>query len=282
MNYKRDIIWCMSDPHAWFKLGLLNPDTIIHDPQGTEQRVNLNASQTWLWDVYQRGRKQVIDLADGDPIHSFFLGDISHGNKHISEQMSTSVSAQIEAAEWIMYPMLDMPNVKTLRMAAGTGAHVFGEGSAEILVAEHLKWKYPKVDIRVMYHGLAKIQGVNIDFAHHGPNVSKQPWNRGSGAKNYLKSMQQEDFNLGRDMADLVLRGHYHEFVKEWNSLQGHEAWIVVMPPMCLAGDYTIQAVKSLTYVSPGTVAVEIINGKIIDIHSFTETLDIREIERIG
>lgn len=282
MKFRRDILFCMSDPHSWFKMGLLNPETVIHNPDGSEQKVDLNASQQWLWEVYEWGRTQVTDLAEGSPIHNFFLGDITHGTKYASEQISTSVSAQIEAAEWNMQPMMDLPNVKTLRLATGTGAHVFGEGSAEILVANHLKWRYPKADIRAMYHGLANIQGLNIDFAHHGPNVSRQPWNRGSGAKNYLKSMQQEDFNLGREMVDLVLRGHYHEFVKEWNSLNSHEAWIMVMPPMCLAGDYTVQAMKSLSYVSPGTVAVEIINGKIYGIYPFVKTLDIREIESLG
>lgn len=282
MKYKRCILWGISDPHAWFKLGLLNPETKIHDPQGKEVGVNLTSSQQFLWEVLLQGKQEVTQLAGKDDIHVFSIGDITHGNKYISEQVSTQVSAQIEAAMWNFSAMLDIKNVRSLRMAVGTPSHAFGEGSADVLVSEQLKWKYPKLNIRVMYHGLCELSGVQIDFAHHGPTVGRLPWTKGNGVRNYLKAMLQDDFNHGRPLPDLVLRGHYHEYVKEWGGFNDHEAWMVVMPPMSLLGDFGTQAMRSINYVAPGTVAFEIINGHLHNIHPFTRTLDIREVETIG
>lgn len=280
MKYKRTILWGISDPHAWYRLGLLNPETQITDPTTSNKSgVTLNSWQQFLWEVYQHGKEEVSKLAGKDPIHAWSVGDVTHGNKHISEQISTQVSAQIEAAYYNFLPMLQIRNLKTFRLAVGTAGHVFGEGSSDILVTNMVRVNFPKLDVRVVYHGQMCVEGVRVDYAHHGPGVGGSPWTKGNSLRTYLRKMLMDDVARNRPTSDLVLRGHYHEYVREWTSYQDHSTWGIIMPPMCFPGDYAQQAMKSLIYVSPGTVAIEIINGRVHDIYPFTKTFDMRDIE---
>lgn len=280
MKYNRAIVWGISDPHAWFKFGLLNPETKITDPKNkTTQSVLLNSWQQFLWETYTWGIDEVSKLADKDPIHAFSIGDITHGNKYASEQISTRVSDQITAAEYNFLPILKIKNVKSLRMAVGTASHVFGEGTSDILVADRLKLEFPKIDIRVVYHGLMPIAGTTLDYAHHGPGPGKLHWAKGNAARSYLKSMMMDDIRYGRRPADVVIRGHYHEFVREWATYQDASSWMVIMPPLCFMGDFGEQAMKSHYYIAPGSVAFELINGKVHDIYPFIKVFDTRDIE---
>ena len=54
-------------------------------------------------------------------------------------------------------PWLQMPAIKTVRLCTGTGVHEFDEGSAPILLAEQLRPKRPKVDIKMVAHGMSDI-----------------------------------------------------------------------------------------------------------------------------
>lgn len=279
-KYQREILWGISDPHAWFKFGLLNPETKIIDPKSKEAKgVLLNSWQEFLWETYTWGKDEVLKLAGKDDIHVISMGDLTHGNHYASEQISTRASDQIIAACYNFKPILQIKNVKSLKLAVGTASHVFGEGTSDLLVADHLQLEYPRVETKVVYHGFTKIADAAIDFSHHGPGPGRLHWSKGNTARNYLKSMLMDDVSRNRPTANLVLRGHYHEYIREWATYRGKSAWIVIMPPMCFMGDYGEQAMKSHYYIAPGTVAVEIINGNIVEIYPFVSEFDTRDIE---
>jgi hypothetical protein len=88
------------------------------------------------------------------------------------------------------------------------------------------------------------------------------------------------ELSLGNKPADLVLRGHYHEYVKEWCGISwngiDYESTLIILPPLCLMGSFARQATRSSFIVSPGVVVVEVINGKIVCTHKFTQNIDQR------
>ena len=177
-------------------------------------------------------------------------------------------------------PWYKIQNVTFVGITVGTGAHNFGEGSAEILVSDRLSAEYKNVTTRVAYHGLLDIMGCKIDFAHHGPHPGSRNWLQGNVARLYLQSLVMDELDAGCKPPDLVLRGHFHTFVKAWYCKRhqevDYESWLVVMPPMCLPGDWTHQATKSVYRISPGIVAFEFVDGALVGIYPFSKPLDIR------
>lgn len=281
---KRNIVLGISDPHSGFTLGLTNPETTLVDTHGIEKPIpELSESQKFIWDTYTQGLQKTEELAGGDPIHVVVNGDLTHGNRHISQQVSTRLADQPIIGMWALMPALRLKNVKSGRIVAGTGAHVFGEASSEILATALLRDKFPKVNLRTLYHGVADVEGFVIDYSHHGPHPGIRNWTRGNVARLYLQSAMMTELDSGSIPPNLYVRGHYHAYTKVWHGLSRmgnwYESWLVIMPPLCLPGDWTIQATQSVPRVSVGVVAYEIVNGKLLDVHPFLQTLDLRTYE---
>lgn len=276
----------ISDPHCGYDLGLTNPETKLIDTYGIEHPIGpLNESQTFIWDAYMTGLEQTKSLAGRDPIHVFILGDVTHGTKIAEQQMSTRMSDQIIYAADAIGPVLRLGNIKSCRIAFGTGWHVFGQGSSEILLSTILKDRNPKIDIRSLYHGLAYIEKYSIDYSHHGPPPGSRNWLKGNVARLYLQSKMMDDLDANQTPANLVVRGHYHQFTKAWYGLSRggnrYESWLAIMPPLCLPGDYTRKVTSSVYRASPGVVAVELVNDKLLDMYDFTKTIDLRLVEEL-
>jgi len=284
---KRDriVLVQLSDLHAGHILGLCNPETLLQEikEDGSLEIVNpkLNETQKYLWELYTNYCiPEVFNFADGDPLILFVTGDITQGNKYFTQQMSSDITQQIYIAEYNLLPWFAYKNLKVVRFGIGTSSHVFGEGASEKLVASHLQNKYKHVDIKTLYHGLASVGNIDIDYAHHGPYHGSRNWLKGNEARYYLRSIMMDEIQAGNKPPDLVLRGHYHTFVKEYlsitNGSKEYESWIVIAPSLCLLDDYAQQATKSSYRVTNGVVAFEIINQKLYPPIKFTKTLDIR------
>lgn len=281
----RAILLAISDPHCGFELGLTNPETKLSDYHGVSYQIpDLTESQNFIWDVYTNGLEQADQLAGSDPIHLFWMGDLTHGNKD-EQQVSNRMSDQVLYAAAAMEPAYRLKRVKSSHMALGTGSHVFGQGSSEIILRELMAERYSKVPTRALYHGLAYLDKFAIDYAHHGPNPGYRNWTRSDGPRNYLKSKMMDDLDSGNVPADLVVRGHFHSYIKTWHGIgrgsEWYESWLVVMPPLCLPGDFTRKVTSSIYRVSPGVVAFEIIGNRLYDVHPFTQTLDMRTVETL-
>jgi len=263
----------MSDRHSWLNLGLLSKNTELPN-------VQLNSKQLELWQIYEDGLAKTFDLAGKDEVIAFDLGDITHGNKYDEDLLVGGVAPQIIASAETYYPVLDKQNVHTLRIAEGTSAHNFGEQSSENLVKYILKQRYLKKDIDVVSHGLVDIAGVRIDYSHHGPNPGNLVWTKGNVARSYLRNYMMTELSLGNRPADLVLRGHFHEYVKEWCSMtwQGveYESTLIIMPPLCMMGAFARQATRSAFSIAPGVIACEIISGHLYKTYAFISSLDAR------
>ncbi len=164
---KRVILAQFADTQGGHRLGLLNPETVLEyeDEEGNTTPYNpgLTASQQFLWESYTKHIKEAFYLAKKDPVIVFLVGDPTQGDKYPHEWVSTRKSDQIDIALSNMNPWFQKSNVKTMRLAKGTPAHNFGEGTADILLAKMLPAKHPKGDIRTLDHGLANIGGIKID-----------------------------------------------------------------------------------------------------------------------
>lgn len=276
----RKIVLLLSDSHAWYSLGLCNPDA------PTNPETNLNAFQQWLWnDVYLDGIEKTKELAGKDEIEILHIGDITHGDKYLSDQMSVNMSPQLISAAYNFVPLLDISNVKKLRIAVGTPAHNFGESSTEDVVTEILSSKYPKKDIKSLYHGILNIDGFRIDYAHHGPPPGSRNWLKGNVARLYLLSAMMTELDMDRVPANLFVRGHYHTYVKEWARIvrkeTAYESWILIMPPLCIPNAHAIQVTRSVPDVHVGMIALEIVNGRLHNQIEFIQTLPLIQEEQV-
>lgn len=278
---KRFLIAQESDRHAGNKLGLMNPEVSLDRLDKNNQvsghwTPNLTESQLELWQLETENNDKLKTLAGKDSIHYIEDGDPTQGNKHKADLVSERDADQIVIAVANSKLIYGLKNLKTARYAAGTGAHNFGMGSADMLMVNQLKIMYPKVDIDLCYHGYIHYGDFTVDYAHHGPFPGSREWLKGNVARYYLQSLMFNAIKHGRKPPDLVVRAHYHVPVIETVRLNGYTSTIVISPSMCMVDDFTYQAGKTPDDVTCGMFVYEIVNDKLLDIHQFTKTFDTR------
>lgn len=273
-------IWCfITDTHGGHKLGLMNPDVELTDENQDGDRTPYTpeptAMQEYLWEMYTQDLNSVTELADGDPIIVSHGGDMCHGNKYPDQLVNTQLASQIIIAVANLQPVLSLPNLEALRIVEGTGAHGFGEGSAEALVCQQVKASHPNLDTLVLRHGKPTVQRVTLDYAHHGPGAGIREWTKGNQARYYLKSIVLSELAAGNAPPMVVLRGHVHEFVWETVRIRGKEYHIIIAPPYCGMSEHGQQATRSKYEIHSGLIALDIEDDH-VTIHPFWRYKDMR------
>jgi hypothetical protein len=279
----------MSDSHANFKLGLLNPNTVLYDEDEEGEPIpyspNLTSTQEYLWKLFLDGLNKTVELADGDDIIVVHNGDITHGSKHKDSLVSTRDLDELLIASSNMDPVMRMPGLKAMRFTFGTRAHVGLSGGTEQIVARDLKSRYPNINVRCYYSARITIDGATIDVSHHGPNDSIRSWLSGNLARYHLRDMIWTDLKNGVNPPSLVVRSHFHKKINEimitdWLG-KTYETRIVVTPALCMMNDYARKITRSAPYITNGMVAFEIVDGHVLPPVWFTETHDMRTKEVI-
>jgi len=299
---ERFILYVESDDHGGNTRGLLNPDTVLYkdeinilatDDDGKQvfeivqkpYHPGLRPWQEYLWEIIRKPNlKKLVELANGDPIVYLHTGDMSQGQKYVSDWVSTRIGDQFEIAYWNQKPIMDLPNLRAVRYVEGTSSHVFGDGTTEEVVTNRLKAEYPNIDIAASVHGLVdvKLGGSSyiVDYSHHGPGPGSRSWLKANVATYYLRDHMIRELMECNEPPHLYLRAHYHEWIKAmWNiSARGKDftSYLCLMPSLSGAGAYARQATKSLTHVTNGSIAFEVVGNKLIDVHRWTRTVDIR------
>lgn len=235
--------------------------------------------------MYQKDFTDVVKFAAGDPIVLITLGDLCNGDKYPDQLVSTRRSDQITMAVENLRMWLELPNLEKLRIVMGTSAHGFGEGSAELLIAEQVQKEYKNVDVLVLRHGLADADGVLIDYAHHGPNAGIRHWTSGNQVRYYLRSILDTEIVAGREPPEVVLRAHYHnlcwESVKVQRGNEYYQAHAIVLPAYCGLSDHSQQVTRSTYLISCGLVAMEVMDGRLKEIVPFARSVDLRTREKL-
>jgi hypothetical protein len=287
---RRVVIGVVSDTHGGHKLGLLNPETTLQQEDESGNLVpwvpKLTDVQEYLWSLYMDHIAEVSAFAGGDKLVLIHNGDATQGTKYQDHLVSTRVADQIVIGVQNLRPWFELADVNWARLTKGTSSHVLGEGSSEILITESLRSLYPNADIGVLYHGLLDVDGVEADYAHHGPYPGSRNWLRGNVARYDVRSYMLDELSSGRTPARLLLRGHYHQWIPpESLSLEFmgevYTTTLVMTPSYCGMGAHGHQATRSAFAQTFGMVAIEIVDGKLGEIRVFKETVDLRTKERL-
>lgn len=281
----RRILAVHSDTHAGLRYALMNPETVLYaeDEKGNPYpwQPEMTKTQEYLWKIYCEHIDTAIAIADGSPMTVDHLGDECNGNKHPDLLVSNRIADQVIIAEMNTHPWFNYPMMQHYRQVVGTGAHNLGFGSTAMLVVSQMKARFPGVDIQPLYHGLMDIGGVLVDYAHHGPFPGSREWLKGNVARFYLRDLMMRDLQDGRTPPRLVLRGHYHQPVKEYLEHAGHEAELFVLPSYTMINDHAMQAAQSPNKLTHGMIVFEIEDGKVVETHRLYQTIDIRTEEKV-
>ena len=267
----RTILAIGTDWHGNHKSGLMNPEVILYekDEEGTPKPYHPEPTlaQKKLWEYHTKDVAGIFDLADNCDVIFLYLGDPTHGTFRATNIVSSSLANQILIALSNFEPMLMHGNLKAVRLGVGTEVHEIGEGSSTILMADVIRRSFTELDIKPVYHGLYNIYGKRIDYAHHGPPPGNRTWLQGNVALYYLKDIMLRELEDGREPPDVVLRGHYHEYVPvPWIVRKRGRDWfsqLVICPSYFMFDDWTYRIMRSKAEHSIGMVAFEIEDGKI-------------------
>ncbi|NLH79041.1 MAG: hypothetical protein GX465_18635 [Acidobacteria bacterium] len=286
----RKVIAVVSDTHGGHRLGLLNPETVLYeeDAEGnlTPYTPKLTATQTYLWDLYLDTIAEVRDYAGDDMLILIHNGDITQGVRYPEHLVSTRLADQITIGTQNLRPWFLLADVRWARLSKGTGSHVLGEGSSEIMIAEQLSALFPDADIQAVYHGLLDVDGVEVDYAHHGPYPGSRAWLRGNVARYDLRSMMLDVLSSGKTPPRVVLRAHYHQWIPPETlglEFMGEMFWstLALTPSFCGMGSHGHQATRSTAQQTHGMITLEIVDGRLGEIRAFKRSMDLRTKEQI-
>ena len=231
-----------------------------------------------MWELYQVGLGEVEAFAAGDPVHLFHVGDLTQGKAYTDHLVTTRMADQIAiATENLAVWFRAGIRLESVRLATGTGSHIFGESSSTVLVAQSLRDRFPAVDVLAVSQGLAAIDGMRIDYAHHGPSAGMREWTEGNQLRYYSKSIAIGDALRRKAPPRLIVRGHFHEW--SWETVRvakRHQVDIILLPSMCGMGEHGRKATGSKNYITNGIVLVEIVDGEMRSVVDLVQELDLR------
>lgn len=281
----RFVVAQYGDTHGGNTLGLMNPEVELKDAQGHKYYPQLTEPQIYLNELFGGHVEKAKEFADNDPLYVFHLGDVTQGNKHQPERISSKIADQIAVGRANFWYWLDYKKLKAIRLVVGTAAHNFGEQTSEELTIGYLKQDAPKVDMGVLYHGLLDVNGVLFDYAHKGPQAGRRNWLKGNEARYYLRSLMEDELHMGNIPPHLVTRGHYHSFVEEYLCIEDkgirHKSWIYVLPSYCFLGEFAVNVTSSQYLETHGMIVTEVVDGEIGKTLVLKQTVDVRTKEKI-
>lgn len=281
----RTILVCISDTHACFKLGLMNPNVKLYDRNENGDLFSYTpattAVQDYFWKLLLQGCEAVKLLARNDEIVVIHYGDACHGDKYPKTLVSTELSDQPVIAIANMQPILSLPNVRSFRLTMGTEAHNFNDGNAEKLIIDNLKLLYPNINCEVVMQGLANVDGMEIEYAHRGPFTGSKFHLKGNVAHQWLRDRMTTELLARKTPPRLYGFGHYHEwlYVTETVSVGNNDytSSLFVMPSFNFPNLWTAAQTQAKSRYTHGIVVFEIINGEIVgNPKRFTRTVDVR------
>jgi hypothetical protein len=258
---------------------------LLYSQDDGEYKPSVVPVQKFLWELREQNIEKLKELAGDDQIIFFHLGDPAQGFKHNTEYVSNTEANQHAIAVANAEPLFEIPNLTHGRFVIGTEAHEGIGGSGVRILYERLQDKFPSKDIKAIYHGYANVQGITIDYTHHGPTTGIRKWTEGNQLRHYLRDIMITDILNGKEPAQLHFRGHVHRRGWETVRVEMEDRWvssdIMVVPSMCDMGAFARQITRSENRITNGMVALEIVDGQLLDTHWWTVTRDLRSREQL-
>lgn len=241
---------------------------LLPDDDRGDYSPTLTPGQRMLWEWYTDALSRVLSLAGRSQVHVIHNGDVCQGTRYGDGLMSNRIADHLRIAAANMAPWMAQSQVKSLRLVTGTGAHDFGEGTAEETVAQMLGKR-----VSLAYHDLIDAGGgYLIDVAHHGPHTGIREWTRGNVARLYLMDRLLAD----DPPAHLYARAHRHDSIRVavYRNHVMHN--LIVTPSWQLPGGYVSQVAQSPSVIRCGLWALELVDGGLVDAHEYLYTMDLR------
>lgn len=259
----------ITDMHAGFRMGLLDPDTVLYDidEEGnvTSRKPELNSVQKYLNELNNENIRSFSEWIGDTQAYMLYLGDPTQGNKYYDEVVEPSPYNQVQIAYYNLKRWLDIPNFIGARIATGTDSHELGDGSSSQFLTNELAHTYPKMDIKIVQHGLLEHNGITIDYAHHGDGKGIRIWTYGNIAGYSTKSMMMRELLNGNKPPDFILRGHRHVYVNKPEVIHVgdmiYETRSIVVPSMCWMSNFARKVSKSEYEITNGVFGVMIKDG---------------------
>lgn len=208
------LVAVVSDVHAGGSTALA-PDAIKLDDGGLYVA---SKAQQWLMGCWQDYWAKIAAKRDElkAELYVVFNGDLVDGQVKGSTQV---VSGNPNAQAAIVTAAMSIPlALKPDRIAIirGTAAHVGLSASAEERIADGLRRDKrpivcdPDTNSASMWHWRPELQGVRLDFTHHG-RMGRLPRTRGSQLVLYAWDITDEHVQSGHPVPHLAFRAHNHK-----------------------------------------------------------------------
>jgi hypothetical protein len=271
-----------TDTHAGHKHGLC--PRVVETNEDGEYHPSLNATQQRLLVIRETNLEKLKALKKRRKWLYLHGGDQTQGNKYQNDLMTGRMANQLMVAFFNMLPVLEMKPTYT-RIVKGTNSHEFEEGNASDILHNSYCMKFPKLDIKTVWHGLTDFDGFRIDYKHHGPTGGYREWTKTNSAHLYLRSEMMNELSWGRIPPQLYIRAHIHvdlvacEHVK--HNGKWYQSYLVTVPSMCGVGCYERRAIKNLSRITNGMTVIEILDNKVWEIHQWHDTMDLRYEEKL-
>lgn len=272
-----------ADWHAGHINGVLAPGTkLLYDDPGEpvkEFTPTLTGGQDRIFNITQNVFSYIETVGVDIPVCVIQVGDVVNGNNYTETLVSSRMAHQIAIARGYLDEFHNRLNMAGFYTVHGTDVHVFGEGSAEELIAEYAREKYHIESISAS-HMLLNIGGVRFDISHEGPNAG-EAWLAGNAARGYLRRRMMEDMDcLGREPADVYVRAHVHGFADVYDTIERNKHFyhsrLVICPAMCIPNSYARRVTRSINYYRLGMLLAEVVDGRLIGITPLLQTYDVR------
>lgn len=264
---KRTMIIFVNDLHVGHPFALCPATWVLHDGNVfTPNALQVQIRAHWLacWQRIGEQRK-------GARLVVVYVGDLVEGLHHDTTQVVTPrIDTQEAMAIAVIEEGLRLAHFKNrgdqLRFVTGTPAHD-GNGlqSIERIARNVLDCDGDGRASRD--HLLLSIDGLLIDVAHQpgsGPGARAQTY--GNAFQNWLKSVYYESLETGRPCPRVVVRAHYHTYLKrEVCNLAGDVVLTgYILPAWKLKDEYVYRR-QAHALASIGMLSITVQDGRMND-----------------
>jgi hypothetical protein len=259
------VIAVTSDQHCGSTVALCPPRIALDD--GGEYHAS--KAQRWLWQSWHEYWDRVRDIraALNAQLYAVFNGDMTDGDHHGTTQiLSGNPTAQAAVVNACMARVLaEAPD--QLFFVRGTEAHVGKSAAFEERIALGLQKDGrpvcgdPATGTASWWHLRMEVQGVRLDFAHHG-RYGQRPWTRGNVVLNYAAEIFYDHAAQGVPHPHVAVRSHQHRF---FDTAAAHPTRVVQTPAWQLATAF-IHRINPGALAHVGGVILTIVDG-VLTVH---------------